>query len=51
VIDGISKYNEELKKKKEEVMPLLEKYMNVFAGADNVKNWDEKNVIAVQVSS
>ena len=51
VIEEISKYNESLKEKKEEVMPLLEQYMNVFAGADNVKNWDEKNVTAVQVSS
>lgn len=51
VIAKMSTRNEELKKKKEEVMPILEQYMNVFAGADNVKNLNEKNVSDMQVSS
>lgn len=45
------KYNEQLNKAKEEALPLLEKYMNVFAGEDNVNKITIKSIMAVQVSN
>lgn len=47
----VSTYSKAVDDKKVECIPVLQKYMNVFAGSDNVKTITSKNVLAMQVSS
>ena len=47
----ISTYEDKVNEGKETAAKLLQSYMNVFAGADNVENITSDVVIAIQVSS
>ena len=44
-------YDRQLSAKTVEVAKVIDKYMNVFAGADNTKDINKSNVIAMQVSN
>lgn len=46
-----SNYDKQLNNVKKDIAASIEKYMKVFAGADNVKSINDSNVIAVQVSN
>lgn len=44
-------YNNQISERAKAAAEIIDKYMKVFAGADNIKDISEKNVISIQVSN
>lgn len=49
--DAMKDYDTQLAEAKEKAAEVFDKYMKVFAGADNTENITKDNIVAMQVSN